>query len=291
MKSTFRCLQPEWTLGPIAKARRSPVSSERPLFRSAAREKVLCGATEAQAIRSAVGPKSKDVLREKKWENSVFGAGEFPLLNPSSRRIPGNFFIVQAVCEPAERSRKAVSDGSRTLTIRLRAIFSKGRRKGAARGSAVDLKGSSLEHRMVAASFEARWEHFPHGSDIGVRGFGQSIEQAFEQAAVALAAVVADVSAIQPSEAIEVSCSAPDLEMLLMSWLNLVIYEMAVRKMLFSKFRVFLSGCSLTGTLFGETVDPERHHLAVEAKGATVTALRVERGQNRQWLAQCVVDV
>lgn len=144
---------------------------------------------------------------------------------------------------------------------------------------------------MDAVASTPRWEHFPHGSDIGVRGLGRTIEEAFEQAAAALTAVVADISAVNQSEAVEVSCSAPDLELLLVTWLNAVIYEMAVRTMLFSQFRVTLSACSLVGTLLGETVDPERHHLAVEAKGATVTALKVERDQNGQWLAQCVIDV
>lgn len=135
------------------------------------------------------------------------------------------------------------------------------------------------------------WEHFAHGADIGVRGVGESVEQAFEQAALALSAVVADISTIAPSENIEIRCDAPDLELLLVSWLNAIIYEMAVRRMLFSQFQVAISGHLLTGRLFGETVDLERHQVAVEAKGATVTALRVERDQNGQWTAQCVVDV
>ena len=137
----------------------------------------------------------------------------------------------------------------------------------------------------------ARWEHFSHGSDIGVRGIGSSAEEAFEQAAIALTAVVADVAAIEQSEMVEVRCDAPDLELLLVSWLNAIIYEMAVRRMLFSKFRIALAGCSLTGTLAGEKVDPERHRVAVEAKGATVTALRVTCDQDGEWLAQCVIDV
>jgi SHS2 domain-containing protein len=137
----------------------------------------------------------------------------------------------------------------------------------------------------------ASWEHFSHGSDIGVRGTGNSVEEAFEQAAIALTAVVADVATIEQRETIEVQCDAPDLELLLVSWLNVVIYEMAVRRMLFCKFRIVLAGCSLTGTLGGEKVDPERHQVAVEAKGATVTALRVTCDQNGQWLAQCVIDV
>jgi len=137
----------------------------------------------------------------------------------------------------------------------------------------------------------ARWEHFEHGSDIGVRGFGESVEQAFEQAGLALSAIVADLSRIAPSETVEVRCDAPDRELLLVSWLNAVVYEMAVRRMLFSKFRVVISGGSLTGSLGGEKVDRERHDLAVEVKGATVTALRVARAQDGEWIAQCVVDV
>jgi SHS2 domain-containing protein len=50
-------------------------------------------------------------------------------------------------------------------------------------------------------------------------------------------------------------------------------------------------GFFLTGKLFGEKVDPERHQLAVEAKGATFTALKVIRQQDGQWLAECVIDV
>lgn len=137
----------------------------------------------------------------------------------------------------------------------------------------------------------ARWEHFAHGADIGVRGFGESVEQAFEQAALALSAVVADISTIAPRETIEVHCEAPDLELLLVSWLNAVVYEMAVRKMVFCRYRVIVSGNSLHGSLAGERVDVDRHDVAVEVKGATVTALKVERSQDGGWVAQCVVDV
>jgi SHS2 domain-containing protein len=135
------------------------------------------------------------------------------------------------------------------------------------------------------------WEHFSHGSDIGVRGFGLSIEEAFEQAALALTAIAADVSEVEAIETVEVRCDATDLEMLLVSWLNAVIYEMAVRTMLFRQFRVVVSMSSLSGVLVGEKVDPERHQVAVEAKGATVTSLKVVRDEKGQWIAQCVIDV
>lgn len=135
------------------------------------------------------------------------------------------------------------------------------------------------------------WEHFAHGSDIGVRGCGESPAEAFEQAALALSAVVADLSKISAKVDVEVRCDAPDLELLFMSWLNAVIYEMAVRRMLFGKFRVSISGCSLTGVLSGETIEPGKHETGVEAKGATVTGLRVARGTDGRWVAECVIDV
>jgi SHS2 domain-containing protein len=144
---------------------------------------------------------------------------------------------------------------------------------------------------MTAPGDRVRWEHFSHGADVGIRGFGGSLEAAFEQAALALMAVVADVSTIAQVESVEVRCHAPDRELLLVSWLNAIIYEMAVRGMLFCRFRVVTSDGSLTGTLSGEKVDPDRHQLAVEAKGATVTELRVAQDKGGQWLAQCVIDV
>jgi tRNA nucleotidyltransferase (CCA-adding enzyme) len=148
-----------------------------------------------------------------------------------------------------------------------------------------------LNRNMTTTESSTRWEHFSHGSDIGVRGLGNTVEEAFEQGALALTAVVADLSSIRPSEAIEVHCEAPDLDLLFVSWLDSIIYEMAVRKMLFAKFRVAIRELSLTATLWGEKVDSEKHQVAVEAKGATVTALCVRRQQNGQWLAECVVDV
>jgi SHS2 domain-containing protein len=137
---------------------------------------------------------------------------------------------------------------------------------------------------------EARWEHFPHDADVGVRGFGATAAQAFEQAAHALTAVVTHVE-IKPETAIEVSCEAPDLELLFVEWLNAIIYEMAVRHMLFGRFEVKIKGDKLEAALWGEPIDVERHAPACEPKGATYTALRVSKTPDGQWSAACIVDV
>jgi tRNA nucleotidyltransferase (CCA-adding enzyme) len=123
-----------------------------------------------------------------------------------------------------------------------------------------------------------------------VRGYGPSVEQAFEQAALALTATVTDAE-IAPATEVAVACDAPDLELLLVQWLNAIIYEMAVRNMLFGKFSVRIDGSHLDGTLWGEAIDVARHAPACEPKGATYTALRVARDAEGTWSAGCIVDV
>jgi tRNA nucleotidyltransferase (CCA-adding enzyme) len=91
--------------------------------------------------------------------------------------------------------------------------------------------------------------------------------------------------------AVEVQCDAPDIELLFVEWLNAIIYEMAVRKMLFGRFAVQIDNGRITGTLWGEPVDIERHAPACEPKGATYTALRVARESDGTWSAACIVDV
>jgi SHS2 domain-containing protein len=136
-----------------------------------------------------------------------------------------------------------------------------------------------------------RWEHFPHGADVGVRGIGASEEEAFAAAASALVAAIADPQRIAPREPVSIACEAPDRELLFVDWLNALVYEMACRGMLFSKFDLRIEGNRLTGTAWGERVDVVRHRPAVEVKGATLTELRVGRSPGGEWIAQCVVDV
>lgn len=136
-----------------------------------------------------------------------------------------------------------------------------------------------------------RWELLPHGADVGVCGWGRSKAEAFEQAALALTAVVTDPAKVAARDLIEIACTAPDDELLLVEWLNALICEMATRKMLFARFEVRIDGDRLTGKAWGEPIDIARHELGVEVKGATCTDLKVAQDQPGEWRAQCVVDV
>jgi len=144
---------------------------------------------------------------------------------------------------------------------------------------------------QARADSRSHWEHFTHGSDIGVRGVGTTREEAFEQAAIALVAVITDPSLVVAKCQIVVECEATDSEVLLVAWLNALVYEMAVRGMIFGRFAIRLDGFHLHGTAWGEDVDIVRHEPAVEVKGATYTSLFVGQSPDGSWIAQCVVDV
>ena len=117
------------------------MSYKQVLFRSAAREKVLRGATQlADAVRVTLGPKSKSVLIQKKWgapivcNDGVTIAKEFDLKDPEENL--GARMLRQA----AEKTGDAVGDGTSTATILAHAIYADGVRNVVAGASAIDIK-------------------------------------------------------------------------------------------------------------------------------------------------------
>jgi SHS2 domain-containing protein len=135
------------------------------------------------------------------------------------------------------------------------------------------------------------WEHFPHGADIGIRGIGATREEAFEQAALALTAVVTDPAKVREQTAVHVEREAADDELLFIDWLNALIYDMATLKLLFARSSVRIEKGRLVATAWGEPLDRARHRPAVEVKAATYSELSVARRDDGAWVAQCVVDV
>jgi SHS2 domain-containing protein len=119
---------------------------------------------------------------------------------------------------------------------------------------------------------------------------GATPAEAFEQAALAVTALITDAP-IELREAVTIHCGAPSLELLLLDWLNALVYEMATRCLLFGRFEVTIEGNALAATAWGEPVDRARHQPAVEVKGATLTALEVVEDTPGVWRAACVVDV
>lgn len=138
---------------------------------------------------------------------------------------------------------------------------------------------------------ERRWEHIDHGADIGLLAVAPTREALFESVAEALTALITDPQSVRATTTVPIRCDAPDDAVLLVDWLNALIFEMATRRMLFGSWQVTLQDHALEAIVGGEPVDRARHQPVVEVKGATYTDLSVRQDGEGNWHAHCIVDV
>lgn len=125
--------------------------SKQLLFKSAAREKVLSGATAlADAVRITLGPKSKCVLIQKKWGKPIVCNDGITIAKEIELEDPEANLGAQMIREAAERTGEAVGDGTSTSAILAHAIFAEGLHNVAAGASAVELK-HGLDRGLAAA--------------------------------------------------------------------------------------------------------------------------------------------
>ncbi|MDR8363634.1 chaperonin GroEL [Pseudomonas sp. JL3] len=111
------------------------------LFRAAAREKILSGATQlADAVRVTLGPKSKSVLIQSKWGNPTVCNDGVTIAKRINLLDPEENLGAQMLRQAAERTGEAVGDGTSTSTVLAHAILADGIRNVVAGASAIDLK-------------------------------------------------------------------------------------------------------------------------------------------------------
>lgn len=138
------------------------------------------------------------------------------------------------------------------------------------------------------------YETFEHGADIGIRGIGRTLEEAFVNAAKALfSLMVINLHEVKPQKEVSLSAEGETEEELFLDWLNRLLSVADMEGLIFSDFGCQITrqeNLSLSGWARGEPVDPERHELGEEVKGATYTMLKVKK-EGDLWVAQCVVDV
>ena len=127
------------------------MAAKKLLFRSAAREKILIGATAlADAVRITLGPKSKCVLIQKKWGKPIVCNDGITIAKEIELKDPEANLGAQMIREAAERTGETVGDGTSTAAILAHAIFAEGLHNVAAGASAVDLK-RGLDRGLSAA--------------------------------------------------------------------------------------------------------------------------------------------
>lgn len=128
------------------------------VFRAAAREKILSGATQlADAVRVTLGPKSKSVLMQNKWGNPTVCNDGVTIAKRIDLQDPEENLGAQMLRQAAERTGDAVGDGTSTSTVLAHAILADGIRNVVAGASAIDLKrGLDRGLQLVVESLAAQ---------------------------------------------------------------------------------------------------------------------------------------
>ena len=137
------------------------------------------------------------------------------------------------------------------------------------------------------------YELLDHEADIGIRGYGNTIEEAFENGAKAMFSVMIDLDEVNPQKNVEIKCEAPDIEALFIEWLNELLTKKDIEEMSFSEFKVKINKndlYTLKGVALGERFDQKKHKPKIEVKAATYSGLKIGKKDEKIYI-QCVVDV
>lgn len=135
------------------------------------------------------------------------------------------------------------------------------------------------------------FELVEHTADIGVRAWGRTREDVFREAARGMLSLVCDPREIGERETVEISVDAAAPDLLLVGWLNELLYQFEARQLLFADMEILEMGDTrLTARLTGERLDPDRHVMCGGVKGATLHRLSLEP-KDGGWEGFVILDV
>lgn len=126
-----------------------------------------------------------------------------------------------------------------------------------------------------------RYRLIPHTADIGMMAYGETLAEAFGNAAYGMFAIMTDMRRVRELEPRRFEVRTKDLEGLLFDWLNHLLYYFDTEKLLFRRFEVTLEDAHLSAQCYGERFDPARHEIKLGIKSATYYMLKVDSKRNR----------
>ncbi len=134
------------------------------------------------------------------------------------------------------------------------------------------------------------FEFIDHTADVGILISASTPEGMFEVAALAFTELVTQVDSLNLRLERKIRLHEDDMEALLVSWLQELLYLLDTEDLVFGRFQVKLQDFSMEATAWGEVFDPEIHPIKTEIKAVTYHQLEVE--QNDQgWRARVIFDI
>ena len=133
-----------------------------------------------------------------------------------------------------------------------------------------------------------RFEEFDHTADVGIRAYGATLDELFENAAAGMFSLVADLEAVEPRGEVEVRVDGEDLGGLMVNWLQELLFLHETQRLLLCEFEVKLKDLSLTARARGEKIDKRRHELKLAVKAVTYHNLKVDPAKG---VAEIIFDI
>jgi SHS2 domain-containing protein len=136
-----------------------------------------------------------------------------------------------------------------------------------------------------------RYELLDHTADIGIIAYGMDLLETFGNAAYAMFDILTDIDKIKEKDRFDLQVSASDVEELLVTWLDELLYRYETERVIFKRFVIEdMDETSLRAVAFGEKIDLLRHEVKLEIKSVTYHQLKVEKTDDG-WRAQVIFDV
>ncbi len=133
-----------------------------------------------------------------------------------------------------------------------------------------------------------RYEFLEHTADVGLKAYGNTLEEIFENAALGMFDLMTDVRTVERRGEVQVRVESLDLESLMVDWLTELLYVHELENVFLSEFQVAIDGLSLQATARGETLDPSRHPLDLAIKAVTYHLIEVNA---RKGYATVIFDI
>ncbi len=140
-----------------------------------------------------------------------------------------------------------------------------------------------------------RFRFLEHTADVLIEAYGSTLEEAFENAAIAVFEVITDTNKVEPKEEHVVSTEGTDLENLLYRWIEELLILHDSEGLVISRAKVHSieevgEGYRLEATVWGEPFDETRHEHRTIVKAMTYAQLSIRKEGDR-WVVRFVVDI
>ena len=130
-----------------------------------------------------------------------------------------------------------------------------------------------------------------HTADICIKAYGETLSEAFENAAKSMFDTITDRSEIESIGQYDIELEADNIEQLLVDWLSELLFLHGANNLVFGFFSVTLDkkNIKLIAKVFGEPFDVSKHKIGTEIKAVTYHMLEIRK--KRPYHVQVLFDI